>query len=265
MHIFYDIGGTSTRIGLSKDGTSLDSNMMFSTVGSFELGIKALIDNTVKLLDSEKAISICVGLPGTLNKEKTALLHAPHLRGWEGKDVTARLKETFNCHVYAENDAALVGLGEAVYGSGRGYNIVAYVTLSTGVGGAKIESGKIDANSIGFEIGHHILESDSTFEDLVSGTAIEERYGKKPKEIEDSVVWENYTDIVARGISNVVRFWSPDIVVIGGSMARSVLFDRLNIKTKELCTEYDQIPAIVKAELDTVGGLYGGLATLLNK
>ena len=144
MYIFYDIGGTSTRIGTSLDGKALDSNIMFNTLSDFDDGFKLLVDKTFELLGNNKAISICAGLPGTLNKENGSLLHAPHLAGWEGKDISSKLNEIFNCPVHIENDTALVGLGEAVFGAGRGFGIVAYVTLSTGVGGVKIENGKVD-------------------------------------------------------------------------------------------------------------------------
>jgi predicted NBD/HSP70 family sugar kinase len=265
MHIFYDIGGTNTRIGYSKDGKVLESNIMFETLPSFDDGFKLLVSNTLELVEADKIMSICAGVPGTLNKEKDTLLHAPHLTSWEGVNIVSKLNEVFGCPVHIENDSALVGLGEAVFGAGKGHNIVAYITLSTGVGGVKIENSRIDSNSIGFEIGHHFLDGEKTFENLVSGTAIEEKYGMKPKEIIDVNIWEDYTDTVAKGVANAITFWSPDVVVIGGSMARSVLFDRLNDKVRGLCPEYDQIPSVVKADLDTVGGLYGGLATVLNK
>ncbi len=265
MYIFYDIGGTSTRIGLSSDKVALGEHIMFNTLPDFVEGFALLLEKTHELLDGQMPAGISVGLPGTLNPEKSTLVHAPHLLGWQGFDIKGALANEFLCEVVIENDTAMVGLGEAVYGAGAGNNIVAYITLSTGVGGVKIENSQIDANSIGFEIGHHYLDGTKTFEQMVSGTAIEAKYKTKPKEILDEHVWQQYTDDVARGIANVITFWSPDIVVIGGSMSRSVLFDQLNKKTKELCPEYDAIPQIVVSKLDTIGGLYGGLATFSKK
>jgi glucokinase len=51
------------------------------------------------------------------------------------------------------------GLGEAVFGAGKGREIVVYMTISTGVGGARIVGGKIDASAMGFEPGHQIIDA----------------------------------------------------------------------------------------------------------
>src|SRR6185436_9338463 len=56
----------------------------------------------------------------------------------------SELNKLFNCPVYLENDAALCGLGEASVGAGQGSKIMVYLTISTGVGGARIVGGKID-------------------------------------------------------------------------------------------------------------------------
>lgn len=55
--------------------------------------------------------------------------------------------------MFLANDADLVGLGEAVYGAGKGYKVVAYFTVSTGVGGARIVNKRIDKGVFSFEPG----------------------------------------------------------------------------------------------------------------
>jgi len=77
--------------------------------------------------------------------------------------------------VFIENDASIVGLGEAVSGAGMGEEIVVYITVSTGVGGTRIVSGEIDEHAYGFEPGHELINMQDSLEDLVSGTAVEER------------------------------------------------------------------------------------------
>lgn len=264
MYIFLDIGGTNTRIGLSSDGESLDAKYIFESVEKYSDAIDQIIN---KIKDHSNGISIkkiVIGVPGTLDKDKSTLLKAPHLSEFEGKDLKKDIENALNCEAYLENDAALVGLGEAVYGAGKNNKIVAYITLSTGVGGVRLVDGCIDENRYGFEIGHHYILENKTFEDLVSGTAIEEKYKKSPKEISDINVWEKYTDILSLGVANCITFWSPDIVIIGGSMSRSVLFDRLNTKIAYDAPEYPVLPKVVPSKLDSWGGLYGGLAYIQN-
>ena len=68
------------------------------------------------------------------------------------------------------NDTAVVGLGEAHRGAGIGYNIVTYITVSTGVGGTRIVDGRIDRRIYGFEPGHQTIDIDnSVWEGSASG------------------------------------------------------------------------------------------------
>ena len=82
-----------------------------------------------------------------------------------------------------ENDTALVGLGEATVGAGKGAAIVVYVTISTGANGARIVDGVLDRAAFGFELGEQLLgraASAGTLEELVSGRAIQDRFGAPP-------------------------------------------------------------------------------------
>ena len=76
---------------------------------------------------------------------------------------------------YLANDSDLDGLGEATVGAGKGFNIVAYITVSTGIGGVRIVGGKIDVSTYGFEPGHQIIDADgSIYSEIV----------KKEKEVD---------------------------------------------------------------------------------
>ena len=132
-------------------------------------------------------------------------------------DLVENFKET---EIIIENDASMAGVGEAQFGAGRGFEIVAYITVSTGVGGAKIVNGKIDEHAVGFEPGKQIMDVNSgkTLEDMISGKALQEKFGKHPKEIKDQGVWDNHAWLLAIGLNNIIMEWSPNCVVLGGSM-----------------------------------------------
>ena len=51
--------------------------------------------------------------------------------------------------VTLENDANAAGFGEALFGAGRGSNVVVYLTISTGVGGAIIMEGALQRGAFG--------------------------------------------------------------------------------------------------------------------
>ncbi len=189
------------------------------------------------------------------------------VENWDYGKFKNDLGEMFQAEVYLDNDAAMVGLGEASYGAGRGFDIVAYITVSTGVGGARIVGGKLDERAVGFEPGKQIIDIDSgkNLEEMVSGKALERRLGMKPREVVDPKVWDEEARLLAFGLNNIIVEWSPNAVVLGGSMITgdpSIPLDKTEQYLKEILTIFPEVPPIKKAELGDFGGLYGALAYL---
>lgn len=254
----------------------LGEPVVVSTPKDFNEGIdtlKRIIGNIEKELTAEnRAVTAIVGgIAGPLNEDQTMLVKSPNLGGWVGHDIKNTLREAYKVPVVLENDSALVGLGEAHFGAGRGKAIVVYLTISTGVGGVRIVDGKIDREALGFEPGHQIIDPDNSLcptcdgndlEAYVSGTSIEKRYGKKPYEIRDDAVWDELAKFLAYGINNTIVHWSPDIVVLGGSMMKEIGIPVPAVQKylTEIVKIFPQLPEIRKAELGDFGGLYGSLA-----
>ncbi|KKW26664.1 MAG: hypothetical protein UY70_C0020G0004 [Candidatus Kaiserbacteria bacterium GW2011_GWB1_52_6] len=261
MYIVADIGGTKTRIAGTRDLEHLLEPVILEAL--------AIITATAKkVADGEPIDAFVAGLPGMFTKGNRVLWNTPHLPDWNGKNIAADLETALSSKVHLDNDAALVGLGEAVYGSGRGIPIVVYITVSTGVNGVRIIDGSIDRSTQGFEMGGQYLFVDKTptsLENLISGTAIREKYGKHPKEIEkNSPIWEELALLTAYGVHNTILHWSPDIVVLGGSMFNEIGIpvDRVHAHVHEILKKFPSVPDIVHSALKDVGGLHGGLAHL---
>jgi predicted NBD/HSP70 family sugar kinase len=276
-YILFDIGGTKTRIAISNDLKTLDKVLNFKTPVLFADAMKKMID-TIKSLTDESPKTIAGGVRGLLNEEKTGIQNDGPLSKWMGKSIVDTLHKEFKCPVFLENDAAIAGLGEAVYGAGKGLDIVAYHTVSTGVGGVKIENGQIDHASVGFEPGKQILDIDRTIlgveieptlENLVSGTAVETRFGMKPYEIPQSdVLWDELAEYLAQGMRNTILYWSPDVIVIGGSMVigdPKIEIDAIRKYTVQLVENFETAPLITTAKLGDEAGLYGGMALIKNR
>lgn len=271
--LFFDIGGTNIRAAFCQDGKSLGEPKILETPKDFDEGILLLKKTAEELSGGKKIQSIVVGIAGVFDQEKTQLVSSPNLLGWVGKPLKVRLYQEFGSLVFVENDAALAGLGEAVYGAGKGKEIVVYMTISTGVGGARIIKGKIDVSAKGFEPGHQVIDAGAvwqgeydvlTLENAISGTAFEKRFSKKPYEITDEKIWDEAARILAIGLNNSVVHWSPDIVVLGGSMMKEVgiPIERIRFHLKNILKIFREPPPIEKAALGDAAGLYGGLAFL---
>jgi len=245
--------------------------VIFDTLSSFDDFIYVFEQQVKKIADDDDIESAIGGIGAPLNKEKTETVNVK----WRGLPIKKRLEEAVGAPVYLENDSAMVGLGEAVYGAGIGDEIVAYITVSTGVGGARIVNGKIDEASIGFEPGHQIIDADktlcldcagNTLEEYISGGAVEKRFNKKPYEIEDEHLWrEELPKFLAYGLNNIIVNWSPDSVILGGSMIvgdPAISIPKTAQYLREILKVFPKIPIIKMAKLNDIGGLHGAMAYL---
>ncbi len=278
MYILCDIGGTNMRITRSRDLISFDEPIIQTTPRDFDEGITLFAETAKKLSEGMKIRGIGGGVAGNLTPDKKTLHKAPHLPGWNGKALADSLAKACDTSVFLENDTAIVGLGEAVAGAGRGYNSVAYMTVSTGVGGVRLVGERIDLSAMGFEPGHQIIDASGgfrsaagyvggfgpTLEGVVSGTAITDRYKVKPYELTDEKFWDEMARLLAFGVNNTIVHWSPDVFVIGGSMMKKIgiPIDRVEAHLKGMLHIYPHLPVLKKAELGDIGGLHGALAYL---
>lgn len=278
MYIIFDIGGTKTRVAGSQDLVTYGAPVKFNTPNLYAEGIEELCQVILTVSNGEKIEGIAGGIRGRLNKAKTGITGDVVLSDWIDKEITTVLAERFSTNVYLENDSAVVGLGEAVFGAGKGHNIVAYHTVSTGVGGARYVDGVLDVTSIGFEPGHQILDLDRTvlgqdtfpsLENFVSGAALEKRRGVKPYDIAQSdPVWDELAYYLAIGLRNTILYWSPDAIVLGGSMVVGdprIKLEEIQKQTEAVLNNFVTCPVILDATLKDEGGLYGAMAILLKK
>lgn len=274
-HIVFDIGGTKTRVGISTDGTTLSEVASFYTPNDPKEGVKKIIEAITEIAHDNEITSMAGGIRGVLSEERRGIVHDDVLESWVDFDVIEALSKKHKVPVYLENDAALAGLGEAHFGAGVGVDLVVYHTVSTGVGGVRISNGHIDAASSGFEPGHQVLDIDRTIlgddieptlENLVSGTALEARMGVKPYDIPQSdVIWDELAGYLAQGLRNTILYWSPEAIILGGSMIigdPKIPLESIRKATVEVLDNFVECPFITTASLGDEAGLYGALALI---
>lgn len=264
MHLVFDIGATKIRLAVSANGQNLSDPVIIPTPQDFNEGIKVIVETAQKLVKGQQIEKVAGGIAGLLNKEKTVLSRAVNLPNWENKPLKQNLEQTFNAPVFLENDSDLACLGEAWRGSGQGQTIVAYLTISTGVGGSRVVKGKVDDNISGFEPGHQIIDLSSltSLEDTISGTALAKKYEKKSEDIDDPKVWDEVAKNLAVGIYNTTLYWSPNVVILGGSVMKSLDLEKIKSYLKEINKILPDLPEIKKASLRDLSALYGALCLL---
>lgn len=260
MKIIFDIGGTNMRFSYVENG-KIGPVLKVRTPEELEKAQEVILQSISKIAEGETVESLIGGVPGSV--KDGVIITAPNLKNWNSFGIRVFLQKTFGNNVFIYNDASMAALGESVYGAGRGKGIVAYIGIGTGIGGARVVGGEIDANSAGFEPGHHIIDvgTGRSFSQIVSGQAIWDSYKKHAEDLGQSEV-QKLLPMLAVGIYNSIVFWSPEVLVIGGSLMNEDTAFRIEYVKKalqEIKTEMRLPTEVRKAELGDNSGLYGAM------
>src|SRR5262245_8355929 len=117
MQLVFDIGGTSMRLTLATGTDLVDGIVTVPTPQDFPSAISTFVQQAQQLSKGEKIDKIAGGIAGPLDKSRETLVSAPNLPDWVGKPLRGELESAFGAPVILENDTALGGLGEAVWGT----------------------------------------------------------------------------------------------------------------------------------------------------
>jgi predicted NBD/HSP70 family sugar kinase len=261
MYLLFDLGATNTRLALTDDGLKLGREISFPTDPS--AGGQAELVNQARRLVGRQTVKLVVGgAAGTIDRKKGILLETPNMQ-WGRTDLAGIVKQAFKTKLILENDTALVGLGEAHHGAGSSQGIMIYFTVSTGVNAARIVDGQIDRSSYGFEVGRELVspvgEPPVTLEETIGGHALQQRYGRLPRSIDDPAVWHRETRQLAQALYNLILEWSPELIVLGGSMMRDLPIPWIRQELEALPKVFPKWPELRLAKLQDKGGLYGAL------
>lgn len=183
-----DLGGTKILIGLfDGQGRLLGERLTLTRPAQgFESVLDRIISGTGELMQEfssgYKLLGAAVGAPGPVDNRTGLVYEAPNLR-WKEIPLGEVLQEALRVPVWVENDANLAALGEYTYSYPMEYEVLLYLTVSTGIGGGVIINGEIYRGSDGGagEFGHMTIlprgpvcgcGNHGCLEALASGTAV---------------------------------------------------------------------------------------------
>lgn len=179
-----DLGGTQLRVAaIDAAGAILDRRAapvdraggVAAVIGQMEALIAAV-------LRPDTAV-VGIGVPGAFDPGRGLVLDIPALAGWTAIPLAAEIEARTGLHAVLENDAKVAALGEWRFGAGRGIADFAYLTISTGIGGAFVVGNRLVRGYRGLagEVGHtRITDRTATcscghegcWEAVASGTAL---------------------------------------------------------------------------------------------
>ena len=161
-----DVGATNIRVVLGDEtGQILTKNSEKTDKNKGPEGISNQIIKIIRSLQKEtpeakKIIGIGIGSAGPLDLKKGGLMKPTNMP-YDFVPLVDPLKDAFKLPTYLLNDCASAALGEKLFGAGKGHKNMAYITISTGIGGGvfvddHLLTGK-DGNA--HEIGHFTIDS----------------------------------------------------------------------------------------------------------
>jgi glucokinase len=148
-----DIGGTKVAAGLVDPSGEIlyhTRNPMVATDGAASAlapVIKAIETASAHMVNTAGAHGVIRGVgicaPGPLDPTTGVVLNPPNLPCWRNFPLAGEVSRIYRVPVKVDNDANAAGLAETLWGSGRGYRNVFYVTIGTGIGTAILLDGRI--------------------------------------------------------------------------------------------------------------------------
>jgi glucokinase len=246
-----DAGGTNTRIALvsglrgAPTSINIEDIATFRTERDYDAQIKRVADEIIsaRALASERggmAAGVGASIGGRMLRDGSGLEIAPNLPTYEGKPFVADLVSRTGLPVRAAHDTVCGLLGERRYGALAGAARCAYLTVSTGLGGAIYLAGPGGASGVhvSIEMGHQILDGATRpclcgqigcLETYVGGWQLELRHGAPLQALSDPGVWNLLVEKLAQGLVNLAQLTRVELVAVGGAiaLARGSLLDEL--------------------------------------
>lgn len=200
--------------------------------------------------------------------------------GWAGADVARRLQRAVGVPTSFDTDVNGAALAEMQWGSGRGFDDFAYVTVGTGVGVGLIVDGKPTRGFGHCELGHirvaRLPGEDwpgscpfhgDCVEGLASGSALRARFGENLDGLgADHPVWDGVAWTLAQLCHAIVCAGAPRRIAIGGGVIERQphLLERIEASLVDSLNGFIKLPAdgrYVRApELGNQAGPLGAIA-----
>jgi len=270
---------------------------------ALELARELLRENKVR---AGQLVRIGIGFAGPVDVTRGETILSHRMPGWERYPLQQTFAEAFDVTTLVDNDARVIAVGEALLGVGRGVRNLFYIHLSSGVGGGLVVDGQPyrGATTTAGEIGHTlVLEGGPEcscgrpghLEALVSAPALiararelsrgdptlESRARGDPQGLRfhhiveaareghapSRQVLHDAAHYLALAVANLVNLLNPEMIVLGGVVARLAGEDLLQPLREEVAAQVMEVPGqaarIVLGSLGETSVIVGAIALAL--
>lgn len=280
-----DLGGTSVKaVAVTAEGRLLERTVETFDPDAPRAFLGAMRAARDRLVSATGAAPQAFGVsaPGLAAADGRRIAYMPgRLAGLEGLDWTEALEAARPVPVLNDAHAAL--LGEVWRGAARGARNAVLLTLGTGVGGAALVDGRLLRGAIGRagHLGHISLDPEGppdicgtpgSLEGAIGNATLRERSQGRFATTHDLIraaeagdafaraVWLKSVRALAAGVASLINVLDPEVVVIGGGIARAgaALFGPLAAELERMeWRPGGHRVRVVPAELGEFAGAFG--------
>lgn len=252
MLLGIEIGGTKLQLGVgSGDGKFVvpPEPILVDRMAGAEGIRREIAKRASMLIQLHKVTRIGIGFGGPIDAARGRTITSHQIAGWQDFPIVEWCRDVLRLPCALGNDADLAALAEAKFGAGRGCDPMFYVTVGTGIGGGFVRGGKLYSGfgPAAAEIGHlrpglECVHADDTVESIASGLALE----RAAATLADDPIFKGHDRLTAHelaeaasqghaksqeildralaalgwGIAQVVTLLAPQVVVVGGGVAK---------------------------------------------
>ena len=289
-----DIGGTNVKAGIVDLATnevlaSCDFPTIRDSEQAFLESLAAAVAQLSAQADAPRAAGISIGSyvfsDGSIDGMSSFVPFLTH-----GYPLAERIGGALGLPVRVDNDARLICLAEARDGAGQGFSRVLTLTLGTGIGVGLCEDGRPFGGEPFIHLAGHVkvrtggeypcLDTEpcycgmeGCFESTCSGTSllvyVHDRLGA---DVSNKEMFERaaegdpaaaeiadwFLDMLARALNQYVYLYCPDVIVIGGGVAKGLERYESDLNDRLVAEVYEGQRTVVRiTDLKEDSGILG--------
>jgi glucokinase len=237
-----DLGGTSVRAARVQDGEIIARvARKVPSEAAADVVLGEVLATVAEVIDDSVA-GIGCGVPSVVDVERGIVYTVEHIPSWREVALKDAFEQRFGRQAFINNDANAFAVGELHFGRGRGYRHLIGVTLGTGLGAGVIIDGRLysGANCGAGEIGA-IPYRDDTIEQYCASHFFRREAGAGGDVVceraergnaEALRLFHAYGRELGHAIMTILYAYDPELIVLGGSIARAFRFFEAGMREK---------------------------------
>ena len=293
-----DVSITHTIVGTCDLAGRVLEKVEFATDSNSDITLQRIIEGVRHFSErAERPEGIGISLPGLVDPETRSALFIPHFK-WRDWLVAEQVEAAVGLPVIVDNDANAIALAELWLGRTETREVRDFIAVlvEDGIGTGIVFDGLVYHGRAGAagEFGHMYIGkngpitcsagSNECWEAFASQRATLARYGKLHPQANGEVSFAQLVEnalkgdkiaikvllktakYLGRGISNIIKGLSPEVVIICGEIARAwpliAQEIRANVEADSICRDLE-VPRIIASSLGATPRLRGALSLVL--